>query len=171
MPAVAKVAKHKKLSQQERIAAVILYMKGSWQQDEIAAELGVSSSAISKAVKDCMASASDHSLQRNTCGLHQEQRHASRNAATNLASLEGVRHQLPMAKLQSTGMVVLVHILVRVYLTGLKPTKRTDTCQFRAYSRCTGSDVLMQTTSPNDSTSFYRIRPSWLDCMQVFDEW
>jgi hypothetical protein len=63
MPPVAKVAKHKKLSQQERIAAVILYMKGSWQQDEIAAELGVSSSAISKAVKDCKASASDHSLQ------------------------------------------------------------------------------------------------------------
>ena len=63
MPAVAKVAKHKKLSQQERIAAVILYMKGSWQQDEIAAELGVSSSAISKAVKDCRASASDDSLQ------------------------------------------------------------------------------------------------------------
>jgi len=63
MPAIAKVAKHKKLSQQERIAAVILYMKGSWQQDEIAAELGVSSSAISKAVKDCKASASDTSLQ------------------------------------------------------------------------------------------------------------
>jgi hypothetical protein len=63
MPPVAKVAKHKKLSQQERLAAVILYMKGSWQQDEIAAELGVSSSAISKAVKDCKASASDHSLQ------------------------------------------------------------------------------------------------------------
>jgi hypothetical protein len=39
MPPVAKVAKHKKLSQQERIAAIILYMKGSWQQDEIAAEL------------------------------------------------------------------------------------------------------------------------------------
>jgi hypothetical protein len=63
MAAVAKVAKHKKLSQQERIAAVILYMKGSWQQDEIAAEPGVSSSAISKAVKDCKASAADHSLQ------------------------------------------------------------------------------------------------------------
>jgi len=63
MPPAAKVAKHTKLSQQERIAAVILYMKGSWQQDEIAAELGVSSSAISKAVKDCKASASDHSLQ------------------------------------------------------------------------------------------------------------
>lgn len=63
MPPAAKVAKHKKLSQQERIAAVILYMKGSWQQDEIAAELGVSSSATSKAVKDCRASASDDSLQ------------------------------------------------------------------------------------------------------------
>ncbi|KAM0701536.1 hypothetical protein Q7P35_006801 [Cladosporium inversicolor] len=62
MPPAAKVAKHKKLSQQERIAAVILYMKGSWQQDEIAAELGLSSSAISKAVQDCKASASDDSL-------------------------------------------------------------------------------------------------------------
>ena len=38
--------------------------KGSWQQGELAAELGVSSSAISKVVKDRKASASDHSLQR-----------------------------------------------------------------------------------------------------------
>jgi hypothetical protein len=49
---VAKVAKHKKLSQQERRAAVILYMKGSWQQDGTAAEWGVSSQLSSKAVED-----------------------------------------------------------------------------------------------------------------------
>ena len=38
-------------------------MKGGWQQDELGAELGVSPSAISKFVKDCKASTSDHPLQ------------------------------------------------------------------------------------------------------------
>jgi hypothetical protein len=38
-------------------------MEGGWQQDVSAAELRVSRSAISKPLKDCQASTSDHSLQ------------------------------------------------------------------------------------------------------------
>lgn len=61
-PKLPPPAQRKHLTQQEKVAAVILYMKGSWQQDELAAELGVSGSAISRVVRECKKSASDHSL-------------------------------------------------------------------------------------------------------------
>jgi Trp operon repressor len=51
--------KHKRLTQQERIAIAVLYLKGNWQQHELATQLGVTSSAISRTTKECKASVGD----------------------------------------------------------------------------------------------------------------
>lgn len=51
-----------RLSQQEKLGAVILYCKGGWKQDELAAEFGVTKGAISQIVKETIASTNDHSV-------------------------------------------------------------------------------------------------------------
>lgn len=43
-------AKHKRLTHQEKIAAVVLYLKGNWQQHELATQLGVGTSTISRTI-------------------------------------------------------------------------------------------------------------------------